>query len=316
MMKIAAVIPVYNEEDIIVELCTRTAAALAVVSKDYQLVIVDDGSADRTWERLQEQSKNNPNICGIRLSRNFGQHPAITAGLDHTDADWVVVMDGDLQDRPEIIPELYKKAQEGYDVVFVERQERPVDIFYKCAQKSFYKIFQYLAKTDYNPAYGNFSIISRDVVKATKGFRENIRFYGGMIYWIGFKRSSITQKHDERFGGTTSYSLKRRFQLAFDIIIAHSERPLHMAIILGMLFIMGSMTYGTYTLITALFFDYAVQGWASLIVSLYFIGGIIMALLGVIGLYIGKIFTQIKERPLYVTSEKTNITNKDVLPPV
>lgn len=316
-MKISAVIPVYNEEKIIAELCKRTSEALASVSDDYNVIIIDDGSHDSTWQEIEAEAAKNKNVKGIRLSRNFGQHVAITAGLDHAmDSDWVVVMDGDLQDRPEAIPRMLDKAKEGYDIVFVERLERPISPVYRFFQKQFYRILRYLAQTDYELKYGNFSLVSGKVIRATKGFRENIRFYGGMIFWSGFKRTSIAEKHDERFAGKPSYSLFKRLKLAFDIIIAHSERPLYLAIILGLCAMAGSFSYGFYVIFRRIFFGFAVEGWASLMVSIYFIGGMLMCLLGIIGLYVGRIFTQVKNRPLYLTSDKANLDDEDALPPV
>ena len=187
MAHITAVAPVLNEELNVKELVTRIAAALSDLTPDYAILIVDDGSTDETWARLMEMSEADPRVGGVRFSRNFGQHAAITAGIEACDSDWVVVMDGDLQDRPEVIPELYAKAKEGWDCVFVERQDRPESSLYLLGQKIFYRTLRSLTEGNYDGSHGNFSIISRRVVDAYRDLGEGARFYGGLVDWLGFR---------------------------------------------------------------------------------------------------------------------------------
>ena len=305
------VVPVFNEEALIHELVRRLTEALdgiEGVDGDWAVWLVDDGSVDRTWEGIEAACAKDPRLRGLRFSRNFGQHVAITAGLDHADARWVVVMDGDLQDRPETIPHLYAKAQEGYDVVMVERLERPVGLLYRAAQRVFYGTLRFLARTEYNPAFGNFSIVARKVVIAYRSLSEGSRFYGGLLFWLGFRRTFIQATHGERFAGTASYDLRRRLRLASDIIIAYSVRPLHAAVLVGVLSTSFSFVYGLYIVFRALAGDVEVTGWASLIVSIYFVGGILMTLLGMNSIYLGRVYQELKGRPLYVLSDTLSDT--------
>jgi dolichol-phosphate mannosyltransferase len=304
MAHISAVIPVYHEELLMDELASRVCSALGSVTNDFEVVFVDDGSSDGTWAAITRIAEQEPRVRGLRFSRNFGQHYAITAGLDDCDGDWVVVMDGDLQDRPEVIPDLYAKAQEGYDVVFVARQNRPEKLHYRIVQRIFYWTFKTLALTDYNPEHGNFSIVSRRVIEAIRSMRETARFYGGIVHWLGFKRSSIPAQHGDRAAGVTQYTLRKRIQLALSIILAHSERPLSFSIGLGLTMAVLSVGYATFVLVRATFFNFSVEGWASLMMAIFFTGGTILTTLGIIGIYVGKLFSELKGRPLYVVADR------------
>jgi dolichol-phosphate mannosyltransferase len=304
MAHISAVVPVYHEELLMDELASRLCAALACVDEDFEVLFVDDGSVDGTWDAITRIARDEPRIRALRFSRNFGQHFAITAGLDACDGDWVVVMDGDLQDRPEVIPELYAKAQEGYDIVFVARQNRPEALPYRIVQRIFYWTFQVLAATDYDPEHGNFSIVSRRVIEQFRSMRETLRFYGGIVHWLGFRRTSIPAQHGDRAAGETQYTLRKRIQLAVSMILAHSERPLWLSIGLGLAMGLFSVVYGSYVLVRALFFDFAVEGWASLMVAVFFTGGAILTTLGIVGVYVGKLFNELKGRPLYVVADR------------
>lgn len=308
MTHIAAVAPVFNEQENVAELVRRLGEALGKVSDHYRIILVDDGSSDTTWQKIAASAKIDSRVFGVRLSRNFGQHVAIAAGLKAVDADWAVVLDGDLQDRPEVIPELYEKAQQGHDVVFVARENRPESAAYKLAQKGFYKTLRVMTGTDYDPAHGNFSIISRNVLKQLNLITENDRFYGGLVEWLGFNRATLKAKHGERFGGTTSYSLFNRIKFAKNIILSFSVRPLYAAVISGAIVTALSFGFGLVILFKALFFGYVVEGWASMIVSIYFIGGVQMVMIGMNGLYVGRIAEEVKNRPLYVVASTTNDT--------
>ena len=313
MPYIQAVVPVMNEEAIIPALAERLAAALRQVSEDYGIILVDDGSRDSTWSEIQAAAERDPNLAGLRFSRNFGQHVAITAGLEAADADWVVVMDGDLQDRPEVIPELHVKAQEGYDVIFVARQERPEGLLYRLCQRAFYGTLRALTDTDYNPEHGNFSMISRRVLTAYRSLEEGVRFYGGLVSWLGFRSTTVPATHGERLGGASSYSLGKRFKLAKDIILAFSVRPLYAAICVGILSTLFSFIFGSIIIVRALLADVSVEGWASVMVSIYFVGGVIMTLVGMNGLYIGKVYSEIQRRPLYIVAETAGAGETQVI---
>jgi glycosyltransferase involved in cell wall biosynthesis len=307
MTHLSVVVPVFNEGFIIVELVKRVKTNLKLITDDFEIILVDDGSEDETWKFIENETKQEKRVKGIKFSRNFGHHYAITAGLHNSTGEWVVVMDGDLQDRPEVIPELYKKSQEGFDVVFVSRQNRPEKLYYRIAQKIFYWTLKSLSGIDFDSRQANFSIINKKVVKAFKDFPENARFYGSTIKWLGFKRSFILADHGTRYSGKPSYTFKKRVKLALDIILSFSERPLKFAIALGLImstisiFLALWIVYGTFK------WGYSVIGWSSGIVSILFSSGIILTVLGIIGIYLGRIFQEVKGRPLFVISESQNL---------
>lgn len=299
----SVVVPIFREEGNVLELVRRLTESLSCITDSFEIVLVEDAGGDRSWDRILEAAERDPRVKGLRFSRNFGQHYAITAGLEMVSGDWVVVMDGDLQDRPEVIPELYAKAQEGYDIVFVERQSRPEGKLYMWMQTSFYRLLRYLAGTDYDPRHGNFSIVSRKVVDGFKALNENLRFYGGIVWWLGYRRASIPAQHGERFAGRSVYTVGKRINLAISIIVAHSDRPLQFSIGIGLTMAVLAFIYGLYIVLRAIFGDIAIEGWASLIVSIYFVGGLILFVLGIMGLYIGKLYHEAKRRPLYIVAE-------------
>jgi dolichol-phosphate mannosyltransferase len=309
MTRVSVVIPLLNEEVIVNELIKRVSSSVELISSDYEVILIDDGSTDTTWEKIKSFSLTNNKIKGIKFSRNFGHHYAITAGLHNSNGEWVVVMDGDLQDRPEVIPDLYNEAQKGFDVVFVSRNKRPESFLYKLLQKTFYLILRKLSGIDFDSRQANFSILNKKVVEAYKKFPENSRFYGSTIKWLGFKRSFIEAEHGRRFGGKPSYTVKKRLNLAFDIILAFSDRPLKFAIGLGVVLSIFSFTIFSWIIIGYLNWGFTVIGWPSLMASIFFTGGAILVILGVVGIYLGRVFNEVKSRPLYVAEDLTNIQN-------
>lgn len=304
MTHLTTVVPVLNEAPNIEELASRLISAMSEVTEDFAIIIVDDGSTDATWSEIQRMSASDSRVGGLRFSRNFGQHTAITAGLGMADSDWVVVMDGDLQDRPEVIPDLYARAQEGFDCVFVERMDRPESRLYLAGQKVFYTILRSLTDGRYDGSHGNFSIISRDILENYNRFSEGGRFYGGLVDWLGYRRGTIAAKHGERFAGTPSYNLLKRFRFAKQIILSFSNRPLDLTLTIGVLVTISAFLMGIMIFFRALFFGYSSEGWASLMVSIYFLGGVQMIMIGMVGLYVGRISDEVKARPSYVTAEQ------------
>jgi len=305
MAKISVVIPVYRAEDCLEELYRRLKAALEAVSESFEIILVEDCGADGSWGIIQTLSKRDPGVKGLQFSRNFGQHYGITAGLDHCDGDWVVVMDCDLQDRPEEIPRLHAKALEGFDVVLARRGRRndpPSKLF---ASRLFYRLFSWLSEIDYDGQVGNFRIMSRRVVDNFRRHREHLRFCGALVHQLGFPTSSIEVQHDPRFAGETTYDLRRLMKLAAEAVIAYSDKPLRLAVKLGFAVSFIAFVAGLVVGMRAVFFGTAISGWTSLIISIYFMGGIITALLGVIGIYLGKTFDETKKRPLYIVMSST-----------
>jgi dolichol-phosphate mannosyltransferase len=302
---ISVVVPVYKAENCLDELYNRLKAAIETVSPEFEIVLVEDCGGDRSWEVIERLARQDPRVKGIQFSRNFGQHYGITAGLDHCTGDWVVVMDCDLQDRPEEIPRLYAKAQEGFDIVLARRGRRQDPLMKRFTSWLFYKLFSYLADMDYDGETGNFRIMSRKVVESFRKMREQLRFFGGLVQWLGFPTASIEVQHAERHEGKSSYTFAKLWKLAAETIIAYSDKPLRLAVRFGFAMAFFAFCYGVFALVRAILYDIPIMGWSSLIVSLYFIGGIIIALLGIIGIYLGKTFDESKKRPLYLVRRMT-----------
>ena len=306
MSHLSVVVPVYKAEDCLCELYRRLCAAIEPLTRDFEILFIEDCGEDSSWEIILDLSKKDPRVKGIKFSRNFGQHHGITAGLDHCSGEWTVVMDCDLQDRPEEIPNLYRKAMEGYDVVLarrVHRKDKPSKVL---GSKFFYWVFSYLTETQYSREVGNFRIISKKVVRSLRSMREQLRFFGGLVHWLGFPTASVEVQHDPRFKGETTYTFKKLYKLAFEAIIEHSDKPLRLCVKFGFTMAAVSFCFGVFLLAKALYFRSPVLGWSSLIISMYFLGGVIITILGVMGVYLGKTFDEVKRRPLYIISDSTS----------
>lgn len=307
MAHISVVIPVYKAEKCLHELYIRLKASLETITHDFEIIMVEDCGGDRSWEIVVGLAREDKRVKGIQFSRNFGQHYGITAGLDFSNGDWIVVMDCDLQDQPEEIPKLYMKAQEGYDLVLARRGRRKDPLFKRFTSWVFYNFFNYLADTHYDGQVGNFRIISRKVKEYFCLMNESLRFFGGLVDWMGFPAATVEVQHSERYHGKSTYTYKKLIKLASETIIAYSDKPLRLSINLGFIMSLVSLVIGGYILLRALTHGISVIGWSSLIVSLYFIGGIIIANLGIIGIYLGKTFNETKKRPLYIVSRRIGL---------
>jgi glycosyltransferase involved in cell wall biosynthesis len=304
MPHLSVVTPVYRAEDCLEELYRRLVAALSGITRDFEIIMVEDCGGDRSWEIIRELARRDPRVKGIQFSRNFGQHYGITAGLDNCNGDWVVVMDCDLQDRPEDIPLLYAKAREGYDMVHARRDRRQDALVKRWGSNLYFKLLEYFADVAYETP-GNFRILSRKVVENFRRLREQLRYSTGLLHWLGFPTAYVEVQQAERYAGKSTYTLAKLWKLAFDIMIAFSDKPLRLSVRLGFIIAFLAFCYGVYILVHALLYGSAITGWASLIVSIYFIGGIIIAILGVIGIYLGKTFDESKKRPLYIVMHTT-----------
>lgn len=311
MAHISVVIPVYKAEACLPELYRRLKVALETITTDFELVLVEDRGGDDSWRIISELAAQDPRVVGLQFSRNFGQHYGITAGLDFCNGDWVVVMDCDLQDLPEEIPHLYAKAQQGYDVVLARRGKRKDPLFKRLTSRAFYALFSYLAGIKYDAEVGNFRIISRKVVDTFRNMREKLRFFGGLVDWMGFPTTSIDVQHAERYAGETTYTFAKLWRLAQETIVAYSDKPLRLSIRFGFTMAFFAFMYGLYIIYHALVYGSPVEGWSSLIASVYFLGGIIIAILGVMGIYLGKTFDETKKRPLYIISDMTRPPTPD-----
>ena len=301
---LSVISPVYKAEGIVDELIKRIHDSVSVITNDYEIILVEDGGGDGSWEKIEKNVDMDKRVKGIKLSRNFGQHHAITAGLDHCKGEWVVVMDCDLQDRPEEIPRLYEEAMKGYDIVYARRKQRHDSFFKKMYSKLFYKLFAWLSGVPQDGTIANFGMYSSGAIKAVNQLREPLRSFATMIKWVGFKISNIEVEHGQRFDGKSTYSFKKLFHLALDISLAFSDKPLRMTVKLGAIISASSFLFGIYMLYEYFVGRITQPGFTSLILSIWFLSGLIILILGVIGLYLGKVFEGIKNRPLYVIEKK------------
>lgn len=308
---ISVVSPVYKAEAIVDLLVERLTYELSKITENFEIILVDDCGPDNSWAKIQKNSLMDKRVVGIKLSRNFGQHYAITAGLDHAKGEWVVVMDCDLQDRPEEIIKLYNKAQSGYDIVLARRYQRQDSILKKLSSKLFYKILSYLTGAKQDSTIANFGIYNRKVIEAVSNMRESIRVFPIMVRWVGFKSIAIDVVHAERAEGKSSYNFNKLFNLAIDIMLAYSDKPLRLTIKLGLLISFTAFLFTLYIVIRAISGGYTVLGYASIISSIWFLSGLIVFVLGVMGLYIGKIFQGVKNRPVYIIDSSLNLKAKN-----
>ena len=309
---ISVVIPVYLAENCLNELYYRLKKSLEIITLDFEIIFIEDCGGDNSWNVIYELAQKDSRVIGFRLSRNFGQHYATTAGLDLCKGDWVVFMDCDLQDHPEEINSLYKKAQEGYDVVLAKRENREDPFFKKICSVLFYVVLNYLADSKLDPRVANFRIISRKAADSIKQMRESLRFISCLNDWVGFKTTSINVKHSKAYNRKSAYNFKKLLSLAKDVIIAYSDKPLKMSVNMGFFISFIAIIFGFYYIFRKIKYGIPILGWASLIVIILFLGGIVIANLGIIGIYLGKTFEETKKRPLYIIAEKTDFKKSEV----
>ena len=301
---ISIVSPVYRAEKILPILVSEINLVMERIGEDYEIILVDDRSPDNSWEVMKVLSSQNPKIKSIRLSRNFGQHSAIFAGLTKTKGDWVVVMDCDMQDQPKEIAKLYKKALEGYDIVLGQRENRKDKFLKKLSSKLFYKVFNYLSGGHFNNEIGNFGIYKKKVIDSILNINDYIKFFPLFINWVGFKSISIPIEHGEREEGKSSYSISRLLRLAFNVIISFSDKPLRLFINFGLGISILSFILGIYYLYLSITYRITQPGFSSLILSIWFLSGIIISCIGIVGVYLGKTFDQTKNRPTFIIDEE------------
>lgn len=307
MPHLSVVIPVYKAESCLFELYSRLKGALETISPDFEIILVEDCGGDRSWAIIVELAERDSRVKGLKFSRNFGQHCGITAGLDHCDGDWVLVMDCDLQDLPEEIPKLYAAAGEGYDIVLARREQRQDSRVKRLSSTLFHFTLSYFTETKSDPAIANFGMYSRKVIDSVRQMREKDRAFPFLVRWLGFSVAEVEVTHAPRFAGTTSYTLRKLVDLAIDIIVSQSYKPLRLSIKFGFSVSFFSLVYGSWLIIRRLVWTIPVEGWTSVMVSIYFIGGLLFANMGFLGVYVGKIYDQSKGRPLYVISKKIGL---------
>lgn len=303
---LSVVVPVYNEESNLEQLYKRLVAVLKSLVSKYEIIFVDDGSSDNSINIIKEFADKDNQVKYISFSRNFGHEAASTAGMNNSTGDAVVLIDADLQDPPEVIPQLFKLWKEdGYDVIYAQRKKRKGEnIFKKTTSFLFYRFINYLSSVKLPKDTGDFRLMDRAVIENFSRFNEKSRFVRGLITWIGFAQTAIQYDRDARFAGETKYSIKKLVYLSLDVIISFSIIPLRAIAFLGFLIVAFSVIYALVMVIQKLFSNYQLIEHSVLITAIFFLGGIQMLSLGVIGEYLGKIFIEVQNRPLYIIKDK------------
>ncbi|AZA53043.1 glycosyltransferase family 2 protein [Chryseobacterium sp. G0201] len=300
---ISIVSPVYRAEKILPILVSEIAKLAGKIGQDYEIILVDDRSPDNSWEVMKNLSEENKNLKIYRLSRNFGQHATIIAGLSKAKGEWIVVMDCDMQDQPKEIEKLYQKALEGFDVVLARRELRIDSFFKRLSSRLFYKVFNYLAGIQINNEIANFGIYHKKVIQSILTINDNIKFFPLFVNWVGFKTTAVSVEHSSREEGESSYNLSRLFSLAFNVILSFSDKPLKIFVGFGGVISLLAVLVGGYFMISFFQGKITEPGFSSLILSIWFLSGVIISCIGIVGIYLGKTFNQTKNRPVFIIDE-------------
>ncbi len=306
MIELSIVSPVYNAASILPHLVKQIKEAVEKISPDYEIILVDDGSPDESWQAIEKECNLNPRVKGVKLVRNFGQHFAITAALEASSGNFVVVMDCDLQDDPKYLNELYRKAKEGFEIVYTEKQERKHSFYKNITARIFNSVFNYLSENVQSHSnVGAYSLISRKVVDAFMQIKDSHRHYLMVLRWLGFRSTSIKIVHQKRHSGQSTYNVSKMLKHAIDGIVSHSDKLLRLSIGTGFIFVFVSFLSAAIVLVRYFLYG-ALPGYTSTTLLLLLSTGLILMSIGIAGIYIGKIFEQVKSRPLYLTEKKVN----------
>lgn len=310
-MELSVVIPVYGCKAALPELHSRLTQTLRQITDQYEIILVNDACPQDSWSEIQKICASDPKVIGLEMSRNFGQIRAILAGLDYSSGKWVVVMDCDLQDRPEEILRLYAKAQEGYDAVFARRKIRkdsPLKVF---VSNCFYKLYSFATDGKYDPALCNFSICSRQVIDQYCSMREMHRAFVIYIKWLGFRQAVIDVDHNERFEGKSGYNFKKRMNAALEILTSQSDKLLRFTALSG-----ATIAFLAFCVVLLIVIRYFIShispGWSSTIASIFLVGGLVIMSIGIVGIYVGNIFMEAKHRPLYIVRTAINAADQEI----
>lgn len=311
---LSIVIPCYNEEEVIGETVERLRKFCAELhGLDVEMIFVDDGSRDRTRELLKALAVDDARVRIIGFARNFGHQIAVTAGIDAASGDAVVLIDADLQDPPEVVHQMIAKWREGFDVVYGTRTERQGESAFKVATaRGFYRLLNTLSEIPIPLDTGDFRLMSRNVVDTLRAMPERDRFVRGMVSWVGFRQTALPYVRAERFAGESKYPLRKMVQFAADGILSFSTKPLQMSVALGMASAVVALLGIVYALALRLLTDMWVEGWTALMIAVLFIGGVQLISVGILGEYVGRIYNEVKKRPLYVVQEYCGF--KDAVP--
>jgi dolichol-phosphate mannosyltransferase len=302
-VRYSVVIPVFNEEAVIAETYRRLKTVMDSTEETYELLFVNDGSRDKTAEIIQGFCAQDPSVRLINFSRNFGHQIAITAGMDYASGEAIVVIDADLQDPPELILEMIQKWKDGYEVVYAKRIQRKGEtLFKKWTASMFYRLLRYLTEIEIPLDTGDFRLIDRKVCNVMKSIKEKNRFVRGLVAWVGFKQTAVEYVREERWAGETKYPLKKMVKLSLDGITSFSHKPLKLASYLGFFLSLASFAYALFAIYQKFF-----TGVTVLIVITLFLNGVILLILGILGEYIGRIYDETRDRPLYIVKNKINL---------
>jgi dolichol-phosphate mannosyltransferase len=308
--RLSAVIPVFNEEGNLRELHARLAGVLTGLGLTYEIVFVDDGSSDGSVAILEELYRSDPHVRALVFSRNFGHHLALTAGIDAARGEAVVLMDADLQDRPEEIPKLLEKLDAGYDVVYAIRMAKKHSLFKRVTSSLFVAVMRRMIE-GFDINSGVFRVARRNVIDTVKQCRETHRFIIGLMSWSGFRQTGVEVRHGERFAGRTKYDLKRQVRLASNTMVSFSRIPLQFATYLGLVVSLTSFGYGVVVLLRKLVWGLGIEGWPSMMFAVLFLGGVQLLCLGILGEYVGRLLTEAQGRPLYVVARALDQETSD-----
>ena len=306
MVELSVVVPVYQCSASLRVLYDRTSAAISSITSSWEMILVDDSSPDESWDEIIKLSQIHERVRGVRLSRNFGQHPAIMAGLERSAAEWIVVMDCDLQDRPEEIPRLYAKAQEGYDIVQASRKERKDRLTKRITSRLFHRVMGWLTDQKHDPTVASFGCYHRRVIDAVLQISDYHKSFRHFVKWVGFAVTSIDVEHAERAAGSSSYTLRKLFRLAFNTALAFSNKPLRYVAGFGAALSIVSLVVAIIYFFGAWFGRYQVEGWPTIVITIWLLGGLNLSVLGVVGLYVSSVFEQTKQRPTHIVSQTTD----------
>jgi glycosyltransferase involved in cell wall biosynthesis len=301
---LSVIVPVYNEEDVIKSFLQRTTTVLDTLSFDSEILFVNDGSTDATLGILNQLKEQDSRISIVDLSRNFGKEIAMTAGLDFSKGDAVIIIDADLQDPPELIPELVQKWQEGYDVVYAKRISRKGEsALKKLSSKAFYRVIKRVSRVPIPEDTGDFRLMSRRAVDALNRLRERNRYMKGLFAWIGYSQVAVLYHRDLRHAGVSKWNYPELWDLAIEGITSFTVAPLKLSTYLGLITATGAFIYGIWIIIKTLIYGDPVAGFPTMMVAILFLGGVQLLALGIIGEYLGRIFSESKQRPLYLVNE-------------
>lgn len=304
--KLSVVSPVYHGENMLEELVARISKAIAPLTSDYEIILVNDGSPDASWEGIKTLCARDTKVKGINLAHNFGQPYAITAGLSYAQGDYIAVIDCDLQNKPEDLPALFLKAMEGYDIVSARRVHRDDTFLKRMSSAVFHHVYDFLSGFSTDKAVAEFGVYSKRIVKVYCSIPEYSRSFVELIHTLGFRKTGIDVMHDHRLEGKSSYNLTRLLRLSFNAIISNSNRPLQLAVTLGFIMSLFSFLMAVYNIFAKFAGWNEVAGYTTTVFSIWFVGGLLLFMMGILGLYIGKIFDQVKGRPVFIVQDTLN----------